>query len=80
MAIPVSEFNLWRSILTNLIHPYSMLEAQIILFELVRNFKFYPDPDGRIVRKRMQMAMVPVIEKQDKMLLAMPLKVERIQD
>lgn len=57
-----------------------MLEAQIILFELVKNFKFHPDPDGRIVRKRMQMAMVPVIEKQGEMHLAMPLKIERIQD
>ena len=57
-----------------------MLEAQIVLFELVRNFKFYPDPDGRIVRKRMQLSMVPVIEKQGEMHLAMPLKVEKIRD
>lgn len=56
-----------------------MLEAQIILFELLRNFKFHPDPDGRTVHKRVQLVMVPVIDKQGKMGMAMPLKIERIR-
>jgi hypothetical protein len=46
-----------------------------MIFELIRNYKFYPDGT---VYKRMQMAMVPAVVKDKKQVLGMPLLVERV--
>ncbi|KAK7460593.1 hypothetical protein VKT23_009314 [Stygiomarasmius scandens] len=73
-------FNFIAGVKTCLGWRFLLLESQVFVFDLIRHFKFYPDPSGKDIRKRMQMVMVPVTEKDGEVVLKMPLRLEPIVD
>ncbi|EIN09899.1 cytochrome P450 [Punctularia strigosozonata HHB-11173 SS5] len=56
---------------------FLILESQAMLFELIRNFKFTPY-GTKPIHKRMQMVMVPAIDKNGELVVEMPLVVTRV--
>ncbi|EGO03066.1 hypothetical protein SERLA73DRAFT_158707 [Serpula lacrymans var. lacrymans S7.3] len=56
---------------------FLILESQVMLFELIRNFVFHPPQCD--VLKRMQLVMVPAVMKGEELSVEMPLFVERVQ-